>query len=102
MRYLFCLIFIFSIQIVSAQEDVLPKIKSDSLSNNKKDFSPNKSKKSKEEEKPTIKDYKIISFYRDTTYLDTTLTIKKEYQFNYLRKDNFELLPKASTTITSA
>lgn len=37
-------------------------------------------------------DYKIISFKNDTTYVDTTLTIKKEYKFNFRRKDNFELL----------
>ena len=37
-------------------------------------------------------DYKIISFKKDTTYIDTTLTIQKEYKFNFLRKDNFELL----------
>ena len=37
-------------------------------------------------------DYKIFSFKRDTTYIDTTLTIQKEYKFNYLRTDNFELL----------
>jgi len=38
-------------------------------------------------------DYKIISHHRDTTYIDTTLSIKKDYKFNYLRTDNFELLP---------
>lgn len=38
-------------------------------------------------------DYKIFSHKRDTTYIDTTLSIKKEYKFNYLRTDNFELLP---------
>lgn len=37
-------------------------------------------------------DYKIFSFKKDTTYIDTTLTIQKEYRFNFLRKDNFELL----------
>ncbi len=41
----------------------------------------------------TIKDYKIISYASDTTYLDTTLTIKKEYKYNYLRRDDFELMP---------
>lgn len=41
----------------------------------------------------TIKDYKIISFARDTTYLDTTLTMAKEYKYNYLRQDDFELMP---------
>ena len=40
-----------------------------------------------------ISDYKIISIARDTVAFDTTLTIKKEYRHNYLRKDDFELLP---------
>ena len=38
-------------------------------------------------------DYKIISHKNDTTYVDTTLNIDKDYLFNYLRRDNFELLP---------
>jgi hypothetical protein len=37
-------------------------------------------------------DYRIFSFFKDTTYVDTTLNIRKEYKFNFLRKDNFELL----------
>lgn len=40
-----------------------------------------------------IEDYKIISRENDTTYVDTTLTIYKEYKFNYLRKDDFDILP---------
>ena len=40
-----------------------------------------------------IEDYKIISRQHDTIYLDTTLTIQKEYKFNYLRRDYFNLLP---------
>jgi hypothetical protein len=36
--------------------------------------------------------YRFISIERDTTYLDTSLTIQREYTFNYLRKDNFGLL----------
>ena len=43
-------------------------------------------------EAATIDMYKIISFKKDTTYADTTLSIKKEYKYNYLRKDNFELI----------
>lgn len=39
-----------------------------------------------------ITDYKIISHINDTTFVDTTLTIQKEYKYNYLRKDNFNLL----------
>ncbi|WP_417371095.1 putative porin, partial [Gelidibacter japonicus] len=40
-----------------------------------------------------VEDYLIIGFDRDTTYLDTTLSLKKDYKFNYLRKDNFGLMP---------
>ena len=50
-------------------------------------------KKTPTDNEITIRDYKIISFTRDTTFLDTTLTIQKEYKYNYLRKDDFELMP---------
>ncbi|MDC1324794.1 hypothetical protein N8216_02075, partial [Flavobacteriaceae bacterium] len=50
------------------------------------------SKKVVKNDKANIKDYKIITRENDTIQLDTTLSIKKEYKFNYLRKDNFELL----------
>jgi hypothetical protein len=42
-------------------------------------------------------DYKFISIDNDTTYIDTTLSIKKEYKYNYLKKDYFELLPFSNT-----
>jgi len=51
------------------------------------------SKKVAKNEKANIKDYLIITRQNDTIQLDTTLTIHKEYKFNYLRKDDFELLP---------
>ena len=38
-------------------------------------------------------DYKIISHKYDTTYIDTTLNINKNYIFNFLRKDDLELMP---------
>ncbi|WP_269685535.1 putative porin [Flavobacterium lacustre] len=41
----------------------------------------------------TIDMYRVITLERDTTYIDTSLTIQKEYSHNYLRKDNFGLLP---------
>ena len=44
----------------------------------------------------TIEQYQIFSYERDTTYLDTTLSIQKEYRYNYLRKDDFELMPFAN------
>lgn len=43
--------------------------------------------------KAPITSYKIISIDRDTTFVDTTLTIKKEYDYNYLRRDIFGLMP---------
>ena len=44
-------------------------------------------------DKPPIDLYKIISIDRDTTFLDTTLTMAKDYKFNYLRRDDIELMP---------
>jgi len=41
----------------------------------------------------TIDMYKIVTLERDTIVADTALTIKKEYEVNYLRRDNFGLLP---------
>lgn len=43
-----------------------------------------------------VKDYKIITLLNDTIAVDTALSIKKYYRFNYLRKDNFGLLPFAN------
>jgi hypothetical protein len=43
--------------------------------------------------KPSIKLYKMYSIDSDTTYIDTTLSIQKEYKYNLLRKDIFGLMP---------
>ena len=51
------------------------------------------SRKVAKNDKAKIEDYKIISRSRDTVHVDTTLTIQKEFKFNYLRRDYFELLP---------
>ncbi len=54
----------------------------------------------KDQQKPTPKaaydQYRIITLQKDTTYVDTSLTIQKEYAYNYLRKDSFGLLPFAN------
>lgn len=80
-KFLFCLILISSFQAWSQSPD-----KSERINTSKK-----------KDSMPPIEDYKIISVKNDTTYLDTTLTILKDYKFNYLRKDNFELLPFSNT-----
>lgn len=47
-------------------------------------------------QKAPITSYKIITIERDTTFVDTSLTIQDEYEYNFLRKDNFGLLPFAN------
>lgn len=49
-------------------------------------------KEQKAQRQATIDQYRFITLDRDTTYIDTSLTIQKEYSHNYLRKDNFGLL----------
>ena len=46
--------------------------------------------------KTHFKDYKVINYNNDTTFIDTTLNINKDYRFNYLRKDNLELMAFAN------
>ncbi|WP_299312835.1 putative porin [uncultured Aquimarina sp.] len=58
------------------------------------DFSKNRSARSKKaKSKPPITDYRIIDLKNDTTFVDTTLTIQRDYNFNYLRRDDFGLQP---------
>ena len=45
----------------------------------------------------SIEMYKIYTVARDSSYVDTTLTIQKEYKMNFLRKDYFELIPFSNT-----
>jgi hypothetical protein len=81
MKYLFSILlsltfsFIFSQDKPKERQSLIKQIP-DSISNSK----------------AKIQQYKIINFQRDTTFVDTTLTIQKEYKYNYLRKDLFGLL----------
>jgi len=78
-----CLLFT---GFVFAQEPVIAKPK--------KSLLKTAEQKAKElARKAPITSYKIYNLERDTTFVDTSLTIKKEYEYNYLRKDNFGLLP---------
>ena len=67
-----------------------PKVLDLSTNTTKNDnLSPNPSSK----KIATIDLYRFISLDQDTTYIDTSLTIQKEYSHNYLRRDTFGLLP---------
>ncbi|WP_163410685.1 putative porin [Flavobacterium ajazii] len=43
-----------------------------------------------------IEQYQIVTIEHDTTIVDTSLTLKSDYRHNYLRRDNFGLLPFAN------
>ena len=93
MRYLLpILFFLLSYPVASQDRPDLPRRKSDSVRLQAMD-TVKKRKPAAEASEITIRDYKIISHAGDTTYLDTTLTIAKEYRYNYLRRDDFELMP---------
>lgn len=47
-------------------------------------------------DKASIDLYKIINSEKDTTFVDTSLTVKKLYNFNYLQEDNFGLMAFAN------
>ena len=91
MKYILLLLFVFAGHTLSAQEDESPvRLKQEQDSILKRPQSPRQAKR-KTRDSITIKDYKIISHSRDTVALDTSITIQKEYKFNFLRKDDFEL-----------
>jgi hypothetical protein len=48
--------------------------------------------KKKKAPEATIDMYQVITLDKDTTYIDTTQSIRKAHSFNFLRKDNFGLL----------
>ncbi|CAM4080759.1 putative porin [Zobellia roscoffensis] len=97
--FLFIFLMHFSCIQLFAQEDSIPPkrdIDTSSVRQMPRRLGPREKEKEPEPEEITIKDYKIITYARDTTFLDTTLTIQKEYKYNYLRKDDFELMPFAN------
>jgi len=83
----FLLIMLFSVHLIHSQIST-----SDGRNQLDSTFINKKTTIVKLNGKTKYKDYKVISFKKDTTYIDTTLTILKEYTYNFLRKDNFELL----------
>lgn len=80
MKYLFTVLFLLIFSVGFSQGD-----QSDAAKNILK-----------KQPKAAFDQYRIISLQKDTTYVDTSLTIKKEYEYNYLRKDIFGLLPFAN------
>ena len=67
--------------------------KNDKVVEKSKSLRVHDSIKKEKDKLATIDLYKVITIDNDTTYIDTSLTIQKEYSHNYLRKDIFGLLP---------
>lgn len=88
MKYFLITLFLFFFSASYSQDDEL--VKQDSTKRKSLREGPKEAPKAKHDQ------YKIITLLKDTVYVDTSLTIKKEYAFNYLRKDNFGLLPFAN------
>lgn len=97
MRYSFLLFLVLlSCPLLGQEKTVPPTTNKNGAPPQKKLKKIPKDKPGQTQEEITIKNYKIISYARDTIYLDTTLTIQKEYRYNYLRRDDFELMPFAN------
>ncbi|SHJ95482.1 putative porin [Pseudozobellia thermophila] len=100
MKYflLILLLNFFSIRLYSQEDPALPARELDTTetAGPRKGPGPRPMPADTTSKKITIEDYKIISYARDTTFLDTTLTIQKEYKYNFLRRDDFELMPFAN------
>ncbi|MEZ7499188.1 putative porin [Flavobacterium sp. Arc3] len=92
MRILLYIYIIFLSGSVYSQ--ARPELKADSKTSSREGL--DSIKENKTEKVATMDMYRFISIERDTTYIDTSLTIQREYSFNYLRKDIFGLLPFAN------
>ena len=86
MRVLFSiLMLVLSLNLFSQEKEITDKPKS---------LIKTQAQRAKEKaQKAPITSYKIYSIERDTIILDTTLSIKKDYELNFLRKDLFGLMP---------
>ena len=94
MKYFLVVLFLLVSFGITAQEPIR-KLVSDSKMDTMASKTRSKSKAAmgKKADTLSIRNYQIISHRRDTTFLDTTLTIRKEFKYNYLRNDDFELIP---------
>jgi len=90
MRILFFLYLLVVPTLLFSQEK---KTSNNSLDMNTKYNSITDTVKKKTSKIATIDQYQIITLEHDTTYVDTSLTLKSAYKQNHLRKDLFGLLP---------
>ena len=89
--YFITFFFFLSVSYAQKEHGGIPKSKIKEITSFNNIFSSSTDSVSKNK-RADIKKYLILNAIYDSIYLDTTLTIKKHYKFNYLRKDDFELL----------
>ena len=98
MRNLYIFFLLFLVSVLNAQKRTLKTNNNLGTTFEQKDttrvFKGTRDVNGKE--KPSYRLYKIYNLEQDTTYVDTTLSIQKEYKYNYLRKDNFGLIAFAN------
>jgi hypothetical protein len=90
MRIFFSLIFL-ALPILLFSQKNKPVNSAKAIDYNSKYNSSDSIKKKKAPE-ATYDMYQIITLEKDTSYIDTTQSIRKEHSYNYLRKDIFGLL----------
>jgi len=92
-----CIFIFFVLFVASAQGQITPTKESNEYNRQFQESDTTRNRRVKEKKiklsaKTKYTDYKVISYKNDTTYIDTTLSMHKVYKFNYIRKDDFELL----------
>lgn len=89
MKYIIYLILLFCSSTIFAQVDDGLVTKNDTVKKSLREGP-------KQHPKAPHNWYRIYSLDKDSVYVDTSLTIKSDFKFNHLRKDNFGLLPFAN------
>lgn len=83
MKKILFILFSISFFVINAQEEDKNEVKFKSV---------RPKVKKRDSILTSSENYKIISIYRDTTYIDTTLNVKNFYKHNHLGKDMFEYM----------
>lgn len=96
MRNFFLLVFLLVVSLAFSQRTLNGFSGSSSGGEEQNDTIRSLRGKKDEGNKAPVDLYKIYTIKLDSTYVDTTLNIKKEYKFNLLRKDIFGLMPFAN------
>ena len=93
MHKIFLVLIFFSFPlIIFSQQDMTDE----EILKGKEQLKKETEKKSKKKGTLLIENYKFFLYKKTEKYVDTSLTIYKDYKFNFLRKDNFELLSFAN------